>query len=247
MKLSELQKHWDALGCSDPLWAILTVPEKRNRGWNADEFFAHGREAVERVLARSRALGAPKRHRRALDFGCGAGRIAQALSPHFERVTGVDIAPSMLELAARYNRYPQTCEYVLNERADLSRFADATFDFVYCTLVLQHIAPRYCHAYVTELVRVLAPGGLLHLQLPTQGPPAKPVAGGALARTGRVLARLRQRLREQIRFVPRMQMYATPEPVVRGLIESAGGRVMRMSAGKADADGWVSGVYCVTK
>jgi ubiquinone/menaquinone biosynthesis C-methylase UbiE len=77
---------------------------------------------------------------RALDFGCGVGRLAQALLPRFERVDGVDIAPSMLELAARYNKDPARCVFHLNERADLALFPDRSFTFIYTSLVLQHVA-----------------------------------------------------------------------------------------------------------
>ena len=35
MNLRQLQKHWNFFGKSDPLWAVLTHPEKRNAGWDA--------------------------------------------------------------------------------------------------------------------------------------------------------------------------------------------------------------------
>jgi SAM-dependent methyltransferase len=59
---------------------------------------------------------------------------------------------------------------------DLSLFAEATFDFVYTTLVLQHMPPSLSTLYIRELVRVLAPGGLLVFQLPSQRSTAQPPA-----------------------------------------------------------------------
>ncbi len=56
-----------------------------------------------------RQISFPKR--RALDFGCGVGRLTQALARHFNIVDGVDIAPSMIELANQFNRSGGRCRY----------------------------------------------------------------------------------------------------------------------------------------
>ena len=42
MEIKELQRNWDSFGTTDPLWAILTVPNKRHNKWDQDEFFATG-------------------------------------------------------------------------------------------------------------------------------------------------------------------------------------------------------------
>ena len=126
------------------------------------------------------------RGREALDFGCGAGRHTQALARRFGRADGVDIAPSMIETARSLGREPN-CHYHLNQRPDLSLFADATFDFVWSILALQHMRPDYAVGYVRELLRVLAPPGALVFQVPSvvagaeaygEGP--RTVGGGAL-------------------------------------------------------------------
>src|SRR5207248_3614710 len=78
MELKEVQRHWDAFGKTDPLWAILTQPDKRHGKWKYDEFFACGEEEIGRILRHAEALAFPLRWGRALDFGCGAGRLTQA-------------------------------------------------------------------------------------------------------------------------------------------------------------------------
>jgi SAM-dependent methyltransferase len=174
MRFSRLRWHWERLGRRDPFWAVLTDPDKRGRRWEIDEFFRSGILEIEAVLHHARELGLPVHRRRALDFGCGAGRLTQAMAAHFERCDGVDISTSMLRHARQLNRYPDRCIYHLNVSADLSRFADASFDFVYTTLVLQHMKPSYTRGYITELLRVLAPGGLLVFQLPSQRSTVEP-------------------------------------------------------------------------
>src|SRR5947208_2823638 len=119
MRLGRLKQHWDRLGHLDPWWAALTHPDKRGGGWDVDEFFRAGTEEVAALLERATSLGLTVPRRAALDFGCGAGRVTQALADVFERADGVDISPSMLSAAARYNRRPERCFYHLNVAPDL--------------------------------------------------------------------------------------------------------------------------------
>jgi SAM-dependent methyltransferase len=165
----------------DPLWAVLSLPDKRHGRWDEAEFFETGEREIRDVLEHARSLGLNVRRGRALDFGCGVGRLAQALLPHFERVDGVDIAPSMLERAKRYNRDPERCFFHLNERPDLALFGDRSFTFVYTSLVLQHLPVELARGYIAEFLRLLAPGGLLVFHLPSE--PFPEAARSALRRS----------------------------------------------------------------
>jgi SAM-dependent methyltransferase len=168
MDLAALQRNWDTFGRLDPLWAILTDPRHKGNRWDPERFFQTGREEMDAFVARARRLGAPQRWRRALDFGCGVGRLTQALAAHVESATGVDIAPSMIELARQYNVHGDRCRYLVNDSADLSGFEDGWFDIIYTGRVLQHIESRYIENYIREMVRVLAPGGLLSFDIPSE-------------------------------------------------------------------------------
>src|SRR5580692_5232496 len=148
MKLRSQQNQWEQLGRTDPLWAILTEPGKRNGGWDEAGFFATGRNEIAELMARTPALGLPAERRTALDFGCGVGRATQALTEYFDEVTGVDIAPAMLERARRYNRHGERCRYVLNEQNHLRVFPAAAFDLVYSRITLQHLPRRHVRTYL---------------------------------------------------------------------------------------------------
>lgn len=168
MEIRDLKKNWDRFGRQDPLWSILTRPDKAKGRWNLDEFFRLGVEEISAVkMYLDRMVGAFSRGL-ALDFGCGVGRLTQALSAHFDHCIGVDIAPSMIELANKYNLHGSRCEYVVNDAADLSIFDDDQFDFIYSNIVLQHMEPRYSKAYMREFVRILAPKGILLFQITTE-------------------------------------------------------------------------------
>jgi ubiquinone/menaquinone biosynthesis C-methylase UbiE len=168
MNLKELQNNWNTFGKQDPLWAIATWPEKKGNRWKLEEFFELGKKEVEGVLNHLKILGVTIHQGRALDFGCGVGRLTQALANHFDEVVGVDIAPSMIQLAKRYNRHGSRCQYYLNEVDDLTVFPGNGFDFIYTNIVLQHMVPSYSKSYIREFLRVLRPGGLLVFQLPSE-------------------------------------------------------------------------------
>jgi SAM-dependent methyltransferase len=103
----------------------------------------------------------------ALDFGCGVGRLTQALAKHFSRVVGIDVSEPMVAHARRLNRHGERVTYYANPRADLRVVGDARFDVVYTDLVLQHMPPAQALGYIAEFVRVLRPGGFLVFQLPS--------------------------------------------------------------------------------
>ncbi|MGK7941496.1 MAG: class I SAM-dependent methyltransferase [Crocosphaera sp.] len=168
MNLKQLKYNWDKFGQLDPFWAILTDNNKKGNKWKSDEFFQTGQREIEGLLNFIKDSGIDLSHKKALDFGCGAGRLTQALAPYFDEVYGVDISPSMLELAHKYNSYGQKCQYYLNDQDNLKLFQDNQFDFIYSNITLQHIKPIYSHKYIQEFLRILSPQGLLIFQLPSE-------------------------------------------------------------------------------
>ena len=168
VKLEDIGANWDKFGELDPMWAILADPAKRGGKWSEEEFFATGRTEIEAVLDWVAKTGLRVERRRALDFGCGIGRLTQALAEHFDQVDGVDIAPSMVDRARLLNRHGERCRFHVNRASDLRLFPDGAFDFVYSVIVLQHVPPAISSGYLREFFRVLAPGGVSVFQLPSQ-------------------------------------------------------------------------------
>jgi len=68
-----------------------------------NEFFESGLKEINAVMRYVESLGIDVSRRRALDFGCGVGRLTQAIANYFEEVYGVDIALSMIEQATKCN------------------------------------------------------------------------------------------------------------------------------------------------
>jgi ubiquinone/menaquinone biosynthesis C-methylase UbiE len=216
--LKELKRNWEGLAQSDPLWAICTDPARKGGQWEREEFFATGQHEIRCVLKCLDHLGvnidsgAP-----ALDFGCGVGRLTRAMAARFPQCWGVDISPTMIRLAEVLNSDQPGCRFVLNDQPELKGLADGYFGFIYSSIVLQHIPPRYSTGYLLELVRVLKPGGVLVFQLLDE------FRASWVARWRQRLA-LRQRLRK---LAPvsngncAMQLHFINEAGVRRLLRSA--------------------------
>lgn len=166
--MSGLQKYieqWEHNAATDPLWAILTDASKSERRWNADEFFATGEVEVSSIFALvDQRLGGVARDT-FLDFGCGVGRISRALGRHFARGTGVDISARMIELARDFHRSERSqVEFEQNGSPDLLGFPSRSVSFVYSHMVLQHIPAVHQIAYIREMLRILATGGIAAFQ-----------------------------------------------------------------------------------
>lgn len=114
MNLKTLQKNWRKFGQTDPLWSILSLSNRRGNKWDMAEFWATGEREVENLIAYLQSLGLQLPTGQTLDFGCGIGRVTQPLIPYFEVCYGLDIAPSMIELARQYNRRGNRCCYEVN-------------------------------------------------------------------------------------------------------------------------------------
>ncbi len=246
VSLARHRRDWEDMAQVDPYWAVVSSADKRGGTWEAGELLRTGEGRVRSVVRRARRLGHPVEWRAALDFGCGIGRLTQALAPHFEECVGVDISEEMLAEARRLSEGLPSVRFVHNDRADLRPFPDGSFDLVYSHIVLQHVPDRTTVlSYVAEFVRVLAPGGLVAFQLPSRiavrhrlQPHRRTWV--ALRRLGVSPARLyRWRLQP-------IHMGSAPVAEVTAALEGAGGRVLDVDTNPIHG-GNESSTYWVTR
>jgi SAM-dependent methyltransferase len=228
-RLEQLQKQWNIGEESKALRAVLT----RRGDLDVGAFLRSGVFEVEDLL-RSLDEHGLDRHswRSVLDFGCGPGRLSQAFAAHFGDVTGVDVAPSMVELARSYaTASGSPCRFEVNASPDLWLFPDRRFDLVYTNLVLQHMPPELSRVYLAEFVRVLKPGGVAVFQLPSR--PAR-------TPTGILLTLLPMRL---LRLFRKSDMYAIPIEEVTAVITAAGGELLDVRDDQSAGPNWISHTY----
>jgi SAM-dependent methyltransferase len=147
------------------------------RDQDEDEFLATAADVLRSIEAQLKRLpgNANRRARRALEIGCGPGRLVKPLSRHFGEIHGVDVSDEMIKLARQRLSDIPNAHFHATNGASLGLFADDSFDFVYSYAVFQHIPSRdVVLEYMREICRVLKPGGVFHGQfngLPHSGDP----------------------------------------------------------------------------
>jgi SAM-dependent methyltransferase len=111
--------------------------------------------AMRRALAMARIAPGS----RILDVGCGTGRWVRRYLELGHRSTGVDATLGMLRIAREQGTAPP----LLAGEAFHLPFSDAVFDCVSDVTVVQHIPTELQQKAISEMVRVLKPGGRLIL------------------------------------------------------------------------------------
>jgi 2-polyprenyl-3-methyl-5-hydroxy-6-metoxy-1,4-benzoquinol methylase len=156
---------WEKFGRYEPYYGVLADEKfsRENIEQNRDEFFASGADALTQIMARCEDHFGPLRDNRALDHGCGVGRLTFALAGKFASVIALDISPSMLA-EAKGNAERFGIRNIAFELADerLSNAAGA-FDFVNSYMVLQHIRVHRGLGIISLLLDKVGPGGGFHV------------------------------------------------------------------------------------
>jgi SAM-dependent methyltransferase len=104
--------------------------------------------------------------RRALEIGCGPGRLMRPMSRFFGEIHGVDISDEMVRLACDQLKDIPHAHVHVTPDSSLGMFPEDCFDFVYSYIVFQHIPTRdVVLNYLREARRVVKPGGIVRCQL----------------------------------------------------------------------------------
>jgi SAM-dependent methyltransferase len=160
--------EWECWGATDPYYAVLTKNKYHRAALTPErmeEFFESGRVYVghlfDTIKSRLDPDFAPKR---ALEFGCGVGRLVIPLAAICEKVVAVDVAPSMLaetkgNCAARG---VQNVEFHLADDS-VTGFGE-NYDLIHSFIVFQHIpVPRGERIFARLLARLAEDGvGVVH-------------------------------------------------------------------------------------
>jgi len=223
-------QEWVRWGQQDPYYAVITNDKFRKANLTEDakrEFFESGRYHVHYVLdAASRLLGRDFEPRRALDFGCGVGRVALSLAQRVPVVVGVDVSPDMLAEMAR-NAASQGLTNVQGVQSDAELSAvSGDFDFVHSCITFQHIQPVHGKRLLSGLVGRLQPGGVgaiqitygkaYHAETFGQPPPVAPANAGVID------LRAAKTPLPKVARDPEMQMNAYNLSEIAFILQSAG-------------------------
>ena len=229
--LNGLGESWGKLGADDPFWAILSDPSKRNGGWELESFLETGRQEATALFNLLDGLKIYPNSDRALDFGCGVGRVSHALGIRFRHVDGLDVSSTMIETARRIHAHRSGLSFHLGTSGSLP-FESQTFDLVYSRLVLQHMPSEIAIPYVSEFVRILAPTGVAVFQAPSQCLVAESVGPTEV---------------ELESGTARIEMHAHSREDISRAVEQMGGEIAHALDDPCAGEGFESLKYIVTR
>ncbi|HEX6999944.1 MAG TPA: methyltransferase domain-containing protein [Gammaproteobacteria bacterium] len=240
---------WKVLGSTEPYFAVLTdrrFHDADRPGPSREAFFRTGEDDIAKLFERITAEYPSFAPRRALDFGCGVGRLLLPLARRVPEVVGVDISPAMLA-EARRNATEAGLSNVTLLSSDAPEYRRAgAFDLVHSHIVFQHIPRREGLRIVRDLLDRLSRGGVgaLHFVYAIRRPPWWRAAHWA-RKTIPGVHRAANVVRGHPAARPLMQMNAYPLAALYAMIHDCG--ASRLSSHLVDHDGFLGATLIFQK
>ena len=159
---SRMREDWNARAREDAGYYVAFG----RRDQDEAGFFSTATEVINGLESELRRIPLEQRGDwKALEIGCGPGRLMRPMSRHFVEIHGVDVSDEMIALAREKLRDVPNAHPHATDGASLAQFADDSFDFIYSYAVFQHIPSRdVVFQYLREIRRVLKTGGVARLQ-----------------------------------------------------------------------------------
>lgn len=176
----DMGAFWDARARED---AFYFVDNEQTYGRpDQERFWADGERVVDAFCERL-GLALPAGGR-AVDIGCGLGRLTRALAGRVAHVHGVDVSADMLARARELNAHLENVTWHRGDGTTLP-LPDAVADVVLSHVVFQHLPdPELTYGYVREIGRVLRPGGVAGFQVSNDPAIHRPGRRRSLLRRG---------------------------------------------------------------
>lgn len=155
---------WNQTSQKNPYWGVLTHDKYLGTELEESlksEFYQTGQRDINFAVQEiKRHILLEFRPKKALDFGCGVGRLLLAMASHADHVSGVDLAPDMLECSRR-----ALVEGGIEGFSLSTDIPQESFDWINSYIVLQHIPPRKGIVLIEQLLSRLSVGGVISLHV----------------------------------------------------------------------------------
>jgi SAM-dependent methyltransferase len=168
--LNYVKATWTALGEEEPHWSVLSIDEFKspNIDGNRKQFYASGINDANKIQAIIARHGFTlKDFPRAVEYGCGVGRVTPYLASMFEEVLALDISQSHLALATTeaQNAGAENIQFSIVEAPHFGM--ESGFNLWFSRIVLQHNPPPVIADILRRMFASLTVGGIAIFQVPT--------------------------------------------------------------------------------
>ena len=156
--IEEAKTKWNKWAIKDARYAVLSLKKKVITDKDIDETgLLEYKKYVEPILPLVNK-------NKALEVGCGIGRLTQYLVKDFKTVTALDISPNMIEIA----KTRANADYLVGDGENYS-LPDNTYDFAFSYIVFQHMqTKKLVRNNFKEIIRVLKKGGIAKIHIGTK-------------------------------------------------------------------------------
>jgi 2-polyprenyl-3-methyl-5-hydroxy-6-metoxy-1,4-benzoquinol methylase len=168
-KIRDTDSDWKHVAQDDPYWGVLSEDAYHKDAMTPEKFvrfMTSGEDYIASLFALiGKHLRADFSATRALDVGCGVGRLLIPLARRVREAVGVDIAPAMLELCLKHAADAGVRNISVCQSDDALSRVQGKFQFVNTYIVLQHIPPSRGYRLIQAMLDSLTIGGIASIQL----------------------------------------------------------------------------------
>lgn len=170
-----MRRDWDDRAQKNALFYI----EDSRTDWDAEAFFQSGEEDYAQfVVPVTEQVGFDPSGKTVIELGCGAGRMTRSFASRFNKVIGIDISEKMLNRGQQLLPETTNIEWLQGNGLDLGNVPKESADFAFSYLVMQHMPTKQVVSkYVSEILRVLRPGGVFLFQFNSLTAPSMNLKG----------------------------------------------------------------------
>ena len=160
--------EWEKLGREQPAWSVLSAEEYRDVGSSdiPEMFYRSGEREVTRLMRALSRHGAGPTFHKAVEYGCGLGRVSIPLAQHCTSLRAYDISAPHLEIAKKYALKLGARHIQFDQIKRPDQPIEVGYDLYYSHLVFQHNPPPLIARLIEQALTGLAPGGIAVFQLP---------------------------------------------------------------------------------
>jgi SAM-dependent methyltransferase len=149
---------WELIASRDPWFGVIASDDYASPNMDAAarrRFYGTGEADIATLVSWFETEFGTRPGGRALDIGCGLGRLGHAMAKVARDVSGYDVSKTMARLANE--------EAPANFHA-ATKLPDGPFDWINSYIVFQHIPPVEGLALLRDSLQRAAPGALISLQ-----------------------------------------------------------------------------------